>query len=212
MSTTGNQLGESTTRHDNKDQTNHQTHQPNQWVGHPITEDKPSKTLRIAFQNLNGLGKNHYQNQISLLANEQVTLDIDILCMTEHCLNTQHQDNLKNLHKTIQATTAEKTALQINASNSPTSQRYLPGGTAIMLIGHTVGRIEPNGRGGDKMGRWSYVHLRRKKMKPLTIITIYQVVKQPTNAIGNTAWHQQRLALDAQNKHDTHPRTALSTI
>ena len=180
----------------------------NQWVGNASTEEKPSKTLRIAFQNLNGLGTHQCKNQISLLANEQVTLDIDILCMSEHCLNIKHQDTLKNLQQTIRSTTVEKTSFQINSSDSPTTQRYLPGGTAILLIGHTVGRIEPDGRGGDPMGRWSYVHLRRKKMKPVTIVTIYQVVKQPTNTTGNTAWHQQRLALDAQNRHDTHPRTA----
>ena len=180
----------------------------NQWVGDAFSEDKPTKTLRLAFQNLNGLGSTQYKNQISLLANEQVTLDIDILGMTEHCVNIRHQDTLKNLQQAIRSTTYEKTTLQINASESPTNQRYLPGGTALMLIGNTVGRIEPNGRGGDAMGRWSYVHLRRKKMKPITIITIYQVNRHPTNIIGNTAWHQQRIALDSQGSHDIHPRTA----
>ena len=179
-----------------------------QWVGDAFSEDKPTKTLRLAFQNLNGLGSTQYKNQISLLANEQVTLDIDILGMTEHCVNIRHQDTLKNLQQAIRSTTYEKTTLQINASESPTNQRYLPGGTALMLIGNTVGRIEPNGRGGDAMGRWSYVHLRRKKMKPITIITIYQVNRHPTNIIGNTAWHQQRIALDSQGSHDIHPRTA----
>ena len=58
------------------------------------------------------------------------------------------------------------------------------------------------------MGRWSFVHLRRKHHQPVTIISAYQVNKNPTNAIGNTAWHQQRLALDAAGKHELHPRTA----
>jgi len=189
----------------NRNQTSYDT---NQWIGDRFDNDKPTNTVRIAFQNLNGLGTTQYQQHISLIANEQVSLDIDILGMTEHCINVSHKDTLKNLHNAIRNTTKEKTTLQINSSNSKTTQRFLPGGTATLLIGNTVGRVEPSGRGGDSLGRWSYIHMRRKQMKPVTIVTIYQVNKQPTNTIGNTAWHQQRLALDAQGQHDIHPRTA----
>jgi endonuclease/exonuclease/phosphatase (EEP) superfamily protein YafD len=33
---------------------------------------------------------------------------------------------------------------------------------------------------------------------------------QPTNQIGITAWHQQRLLLDKQNRHQEHPREAFT--
>jgi hypothetical protein len=178
-----------------------QTFDNTQWIGDSFTSDKSTNTVRLAFQNLNGLGTNQYQHQLAILAHEQISLDIDILGMTEHCVNTSHQDILKTLHQAIKQTTNEKTSLQINSSTSQTNHRYLPGGTATLLVGNTVGRVEPNGKGGDPLGRWSYVHLRQKQLKPVTIITIYQVNKQPTNTIGNTAWHQQRLALDAQGYH-----------
>jgi hypothetical protein len=199
-------------RNKDNDNDNHTHRSPTldniHWIGDTFTSDKPTNTIRLAFQNLNGLGTNQYQQQLSLIAHEQISLDIDILGMTEHCVNVFHHDTLKNLHQAIKQTTNEKTSLQINSSASQINQRYLPGGTATLLVGNTVGRVEPNGKGGDSLGRWSYVHLRRKQLKPVTIITIYQVNKQPTNAIGNTAWHQQRLALDAHGHHDTHPRTA----
>lgn len=187
---------------------NQSTIEVSNWIGDTFSEDKQPQTLRIAFQNLNGLGSQHYTQNLALLANEQADLAIDILGMTEHCINIHHQDTLKNIHQTIRQTITEKSTIQIDASKSPTTQRYLPGGTATLLLGPIVGRIEPNGRGGDSMGRWSYIHLRRKHMKPITIITVYQVNQTPTNTIGNTAWHQQRIALDAQGHHDTHPRTA----
>jgi hypothetical protein len=39
------------------------------------------------------------------------------------------------------------------------------------------------------------------------VISIYQVCPSTTNAIGHTAWHQQRRALDLANRH-IHPRKA----
>ena len=58
------------------------------------------------------------------------------------------------------------------------------------------------------MGRWSFIHLRRKGRPPITIYTVYQVCQNPTNTIGHTAWHQQRLALNQQNRTHLHPRQA----
>ncbi len=58
------------------------------------------------------------------------------------------------------------------------------------------------------MGRWSFVTLRRKKQKPVTIVTVYQVNIRPTNDIGITAWHQQRLELNKQGNTKLHPRQA----
>jgi hypothetical protein len=42
----------------------------------------------------------------------------------------------------------------------------------------------------------------------LTIIAAYQVNQQPTNTVGITAWHQQRLQLDDQGRQAIHPRQA----
>ena len=58
------------------------------------------------------------------------------------------------------------------------------------------------------MGQWTYVHLHRNNRSPLTVITVYQVCKSPTNKLGGTAWHQQRRALDKDQRTDEHPREA----
>ena len=52
----------------------------------------------------------------------------------------------------------QKVVLQIDAGNMSTKNVYLPGGTAMIIAGNAVGRIEPNGTQGDPMGRWSLVH------------------------------------------------------
>ena len=82
------------------------------------------------------------------------------------------------------------------------------GGTGIMAFNTILGRLLHNGRGGDAMGRWSYIHLKRHNLPPVTIISIYQVCTSPTNEIGSTAWHQQRRALDQANRSHIHPRAA----
>mgnify|MGYP002787351752 FL=1 len=81
------------------------------------------------------------------------------------------------------------------------------GGTGIIAVDSISGRIDPKGKSGDIMGRWSTLQLRRHNQAPVSVITVYQVCKSPTNVIGDTAWHQQRRHLDLQMRNE-HPRTA----
>jgi len=98
---------------------------------------------------------------------------------------------------------------QLNSSGETSAgSGRLMGGTGILAFNTAIGRLQHNGRGGDPMGRWSYIHLKRHQSPPVTIISIYQVCTSPTNTIGSTAWHQQRRALDQSNRSTTHPRDA----
>ena len=51
-------------------------------------------------------------------------------------------------------------------------------------------------------------HLRRKQQAPITIFSVYQVNIRPTNEIGTTAWHQQRILLNQKDRSNQHPRQA----
>ena len=93
-----------------------------------------------------------------------------------------------------------------SAESNPIGQTK-PGGTGIIIVGPMTGQLEPQGKGGDSMGRWSYTTFRRQGVPPITIISVYQVCKEPTNVIGFTAWHQQKRALDIAGRN-IHPRTA----
>ena len=164
------------------------------------------------FHNINGVGTKQFTNNMAALVNEQCTLDVDIQGITEHCINIHHLNTHSRLQSGIkQQITDQKIVLQINAGDMDTDNIYLPGGTAIIASGDAVGRIEPKGTNGDPMGRWSFVHLRRKGKSPLTVYTVYQVCIKPTNPIGHTAWHQQRLILNQQNRTHLHPRQAFIT-
>ena len=58
------------------------------------------------------------------------------------------------------------------------------------------------------MGRWTYVTLQNNNGRPITVVSVYQVCHNPTNKLGGTAWHQQRRALDGQQRTTEHPREA----
>ena len=194
-------------RQNHRNSNSHETH--SKWQGHIISDIKPPQTFRMMFHNINGIGTKQFIQNMATITNEQCTLGVDIQGITEHCINVHHMDTHSRLQSGVkQQIGDQKVVIQIDAGNMATDNVYLPGGTAMIVTGDAVGRLEPKGHNGDALGRWSYVNLRRKGQTPLTIYTVYQVCMNPTNTIGHTAWHQQRLALNQQNRTNLHPRHA----
>ena len=191
-----------------KKSTNNLRHTTTSWIGNILPQEKPKNTIRLTFQNINGIGTNHTANNMTTIISEQIAIESDVLCMTEHCINVHHHDIHHQIQSAIRRTIPDKVNLQISSSRTHTETTYLPGGTAISVVGNTVGRIQPTGRGGDNMGRWTYVTINRKQQHPITIISAYQVNVRPTNDIGFTAWHQQRVGLNQIGKTHLHPRQA----
>ena len=180
-----------------------------QWVGDSINNVKKENQTRILFHNVNGFKNSNSGIFQDLLYNQQ-SFEIDIQCISEHQRDTTKSQVTQNLQEETQKAYPGQTILQIDSSQSTSAQSYKPGGTAILAMGDIVGRLEPKGRGGDAMGRWSYITLRRRNNNHLTVISAYQVCKTPTNIIGNTAWHQQRLALNTSGRTQDHPRKAFA--
>lgn len=140
--------------------------------------------------------------------------DVQLLGISEHQLSTASFRTKQKLFDSFRmasnpAPGAVTYQFNSSAESPPTETQKMMGGTGLIHTQSLVGRIEPKGRGGDAMGRWSFVHLRRANhLAPLTIVSVYQVCKKPTNTIGYTAWHQQRRALDMDERYATHPREA----
>ena len=146
------------------------------WIGNTLPQDKPPNTLRITFQNLNCIRTTYTAQNMTTIILEQITIESDILCMTEHCINVHHRDIHHQIQSSIRnAIKKEKVNLQITSSNTQTESPYLPGGTAIAVIGNSVGRLEQTSRGRDAMGRWTYITMKRKHQSPITIVSVYQV-------------------------------------
>ena len=179
----------------------------NEWQGDDLSYDKHSQQIRIMFHNVNGLPIKGPEG-LDMFINEQINLQVDLQGIAEHCLDTTKVSVLQVAQETLRRQYKGQTLLQMNSSSESALHTYKPGGTGIVVLGSLAGRLEPNGRGGDQMGRWSYIQIRRRQSTPITIITAYQVCPRPTNHLGNTAYHQQVRALNSSGRHNVHPREA----
>jgi hypothetical protein len=159
------------------------------------------------FHNIRGL-KVDNTTSLDILSHEQDLLAVDIQGISEHQLDTNQQPLVSDLQTNLRRSYPSQSTLQIDSSASGALNTYKPGGTALLAVGDVVGRLESSGKGGDPMGRWSFIHFRRRDMPSLTVISAYQVCPTPTNPKGNTAWHQQRLALNLAGRNAIHPRKA----
>ena len=159
------------------------------------------------FHNINGLSLQGVQGLDTFLS-EQEIMKVDIQAISEHCLDTTKLRVGHTVNQIARQCLSQRHVIQLDSSSEPAVHQYKPGGTGLVLIGPITGRIEPQGRGGDSMGRWSFVHLRRKYLPPVTVISAYQVCPRPTNLVGNTAYHQQQRILNQSGRTNIHPRTA----
>ena len=167
----------------------------------------------ISFSNIHGLRTSRtplVSSLHDLTTAAAVDLQISILGISEHQLSIHDpgiSQTVDQLTRANRKTTPSICQLNSSGETSAGSGRLM-GGTGILAFNATIGRLQHNGRGGDDMGRWSYIHLKRHNSPPVTVILIYQVCTSPTNVTGSTAWHQQRRALDRANRPTIHPRAA----
>ena len=170
-------------------------------------------SLRMTFQNIRGLraATSTIQDSLHDVYATMLHYDIAFLGISEHHLATNNPSTDIQLRQ-AQSNIAPHSHLhcQFNASHQPPppNSDRLMGGTAIINRPPMIGRLSPHNQRGDEMGRWTISRYRRHNQPDLVIISIYQVCKPSTNTTGYTAWHQQRLALDATNRETQHPRQA----
>ena len=178
--------------------------QDNSWKGDELLQIKPAGTVRMLFQNVRSFHFSKDGNTLSDLVQLQDYLSIDVLGISEHHQDIAQIQKKMELAEIVHRHVPGRAASQFDSSEEQATSGTKPGGTALLTVGPLVGRLNPKGKGGDSLGRWSYMSYRRNEMASLTIIAVYQVCKDPTNVIGGTAWHQQRRALDLQGRK-AHP-------
>jgi hypothetical protein len=170
-------------------------------IGGLMDEPKLPGMIRISGCNPNGIKahqlKSHLQNSMDL--------QVDIQCYSEvniDFLQTQQRqrfyENTKSMDRQARSVWGTSQVVVENES------AFKPGGTAIIAMGKTAGRVKKSGI--DSMGRWTYQLLDGKGGKDILIVSVYQCCKQPTNPKGVTAYHQQEIMLSETNRVDRDPR------
>lgn len=135
--------------------------------------DKPDGATRFLFQNVRGLKKTKNEDTLEDLVRLQQLHGIDLLGMSEHHQDTMMITRKLRLSDTVHRIAPGQAACQFDSSQEASLSGNQCGGTGITMIGSLVPKLEANGRGGDSMGRWSYVHLRRKAAPPRSQSSLY---------------------------------------
>lgn len=178
----------------------------NSWQGDEIQSTKSETTTRIMFHNIHHLPLQG-PNGLESFIHYQSILQVDLQAFSEHCLDTTKFRVIQQAKNIIRNIHSSRATIQLDSSQEQAQNVYKPGGTGLLALGLLTSRLEPQGKGGDSLGRWSHMTFRRVHLPPVTVVSVYQVCQRPTNLLGNTAFHQQQRALHLAGR-DIHPRKA----
>jgi hypothetical protein len=164
----------------------------NHAVGDTLCVPKDQDTIRIHYQNVNGisLGKGGTWDGVCA-AWKHIEADIGLIC--EHKLDTTHRGTVRGIKEGAARHFGAGTFRTVIGSTPICQDRqYKPGGVMAMTVGSVTGRVMSTHK--DDFGRWVSVTLRRRQDIPLTIICTYQVVDVDPTTVGAETYATQLYA------------------
>ena len=153
--------------------------------GHSFMEIDPLHTFRIFLQNPNGININ--PTNFTLLKDFQTCHNYGaaIISLPETKTNWRFSHQKTMLHGLLRRVW-NSSAFQTSHSSELFLSDRKPGGTATIVCANWTSRLVHKGEDPLGLGRWSYVTLRGKGTKLLTIVTAYN---QPYS-LGDTTGNQ----------------------
>ena len=121
------------------------------WHGDQIKPHKSPGHTRVMFHNVRGLSLEGPEC-LDIFTHDQSSLHIDIQLISEHCLDTTKFLVTQQIQEKLMRQHPGKAVAQFNSSSEPAVATYKPGGTAMLVLGNHISRVEPNGKGGDPLG------------------------------------------------------------
>jgi hypothetical protein len=155
--------------------------------GDLITSPKTPNSVRIFFQNVNGMHKGKSWHELASFSKKINTLGVDLFGAAETNIkwnftrNQQAKAILHKHHKTCSITTSSNREECFTA--------YQPGGTLTSVLNKFVGRIQTCIHDPSSLGRWSGFKLNTNFGHQLNFITVYQ----PTKSDGLHTTYQQHV-------------------
>ena len=175
--------------------------------GDPLLDRTDSDgLLRLAYQNINGLGNTGFQLPTEIEAIESLGIDIMGMSETNRPWTPKSQSEFNNMMN--QRFNSSRT---IYSSAPPTTQScYQPGGNLLTVTGHTSGRVES--AGSDPWGRFCWHRLRGRRDEGVVVITAYRVCHTKSDNPGPfTAFQQQYTLMRQAGIADPNPRKQILT-
>ena len=165
---------------------------------------KYNRTLRVYFQNTNGLPSNDHWAEWNHIISYLTKSQIDIGGFAEP--NIKWTKQLTASAKRHLLAHSNPATLQTTSCDEPSKFRYQRGGVAMTTIGRMTGRIGDSGHDIQGLGRWTYTKYFGKEGRTLIVVTAYRVAQTHLTKWDNTAFNQQYRALRRQGIDNPKPK------
>jgi exonuclease III len=149
---------------------------------------KQQRTIRIYFQNVNGLRMHDAGADIidTFVNLKDIQADIFGIAETKlHCRSQTVQGILQNCKRCVWS----HAKVYTSSSDEDWNETRKPGGTLLGVTGSLVGRIKSHS--ADKYGRWIQVDLLGRSGRIISVICAYQVVQEVGRHGDQTTFSQQ---------------------
>ena len=154
---------------------------------------KDSRTLRIYFQNINGLPVNDNWAEWNHISSYLKDNKVDISGFAETNINWNKQ--LESVVKRHLLAHIKPATVQTSSCYEPSKYTYQRGGVLMTTIGNMTGRTGEAGEDPLGLGRWTFTKYLGRQGKTLIVATAYRVAQNALTTGDNTAYNQQYRAL-----------------
>lgn len=168
---------------------------------------KGSQTVRIVFENVNGLGidsslewKNH---RFITMAKE---LEFDIVGRSELHLNWSKAKSHQRLRERLRQCRWDKLEVCAAHNKHENLHFFQPEGTSMLALYQVAFRVSASGADSAGLGRWAWMLLRGKGVN-VRFISAYQTCMMRAEE-KYTVWVQQQRYLKYVKKEQVTPREA----
>jgi hypothetical protein len=157
---------------------------------------KDDNTLRVYYQNVNGIGAGNRFLEASEIAHAMNRWELDVMCASETNVEWNHR-GCKEIIKRWFDDYNGRCHMNPATSTIRFEKYYKPGGVAQIVVGDVVGRIRENGTDENGMGRYAIHELQGRRGSRLVIITAYRVTNATAN--GPETTYTQQVAIMREN-------------
>ena len=158
--------------------------------GHKLKK-KEKKTIRIAFVNVNGIGKFAKDEKSEGIRDFMVTEGVDVMGVAETNVNWGRVHQCHTLwDRTKQWFRDRRLAVSYNIKQRIKST-YQPGGTATIATNDIAHRFQSSGFDQSGLGRWSWIRVTGKQKCITRFVTVY--APQGRYGMGTNTVYEQHL-------------------
>ena len=179
----------------------------NFYTGDTLQLPKPTSTMGVYFQNVNGINLTSTGNW-DVICEHLQDMEVDIALLAKHKLDTNQpwvNQKLRDMARAVFGLGSFSIMAATTPVESPTM--YKPGGVLSLINGNVKGRMLSADK--DPLGGWVYTSLGQNTGPPLTIVTTYQVVDVNPRQAGPTTYATQLYATYLQEGRQ-HPENLCS--